>query len=205
MSRHRPRCPSAEAGFHLLDSLMVLGVVGLLLTLGLPVVGAWSSDLRVGLAATEIAGALGNARSQAIRHSTRVAVKFHVATDGSVTYALYRDGDDDGVRTADIAVGVDPPLQPPRPLAAFDGRIHFGFPPGRPPRDPGDPRRRLGRRDDPIRFNRSDLASFDPLGTATPGTVYVTDGVRNLAAVRLRPGTGKVSVLRYDVEADGWR
>lgn len=200
----RRRHSSREDGFHLLDSLMVLAIAGLVLALGLPTLGNWSTRLRVDLAAREIAGAFHQARGLAIRHSVRVAVKFHVADDGSATYAIYRDGDGDGVRNADLAVGVDPLLQPPRPLTAFDGRVKFGFPPGRPPRDPGG-RGRLGRLQDPIRFNRSDLASFDPLGTATPGTVYLTDGRRHLAAVRVRPGTAKISVLRYDAEAEEWR
>ena len=84
-------------------------------------------------------------------------------------------------------------------------QVGFGFPPGPPPRDPGDPGRRLRGTDDPIRFNRSDLASFNPVGTATPGTIYLTDHYFHLAAVRVYPLSGKVTVLTYDAETELWR
>ncbi|MCB1009629.1 MAG: hypothetical protein KDB94_12155, partial [Acidobacteria bacterium] len=81
----------------------------------------------------------------------------------------------------------------------------FGFPAGRAPRDPGSPGRRLDRLDDPIRFNRSDIASFSPLAGATPGTVYLTDGERRLVAVRVTGRTGRVRILAYDVATETWR
>ena len=62
----------------------------------------------------------------------------------------------------------------------------------------------MDRLDDPIRFNQSDLASFDPLGTATPGSLYLTDGQSRLTAVRVTSRTGRVRVLRYDSRARAW-
>ena len=121
--------------------------------------------------------------------------------DGGVEWSLYRDGDGDGVLSQDIESGVDPRVGPARQLAHLGRQVRFGFPPGPPPRDPGDPRRRLDRLDDPIRFNRSDLASFDPLGGATPGSIYLTDGRHQLAAVRVLGVTGRVRVLVYDAGA----
>ena len=63
----------------------------------------------------------------------------------------------------------------------------------------------MDRLDDPIRFNRSDIASFGPLGGSTPGSLYVTDSIRHLAAVRVFGRTGKVKVLRWDAVEDRWR
>ena len=120
-------------------------------------------------------------------------------------WALYRDGDGDGVRSDDITAGTDPRVTPLRRLAHLGAGVRLGFPPDVVPRDPGDPRRRLDRLDDPIRFNRSDIASFDPLGTATPGTLYLTDGRRELLAVRVTSRTGRVRVLRYDAGAERWQ
>lgn len=62
----------------------------------------------------------------------------------------------------------------------------------------------MDRLDDPIRFNQSDLASFGPLGTATPGTLYLTDRRSRLTAVRVTSRTGRVRVLRYDPGARTW-
>ncbi len=134
-----------------------------------------------------------------------MGVKFRPQPRRGVTFTLYRDGDGDGVRTADIRTGVDPALQPPRRLTHLGGGVRFGFPPGPAPRDPGDPARRLDRLVDPIRFNRSDIASFSPLGASTPGSLYLTDGRWHLSVVRLFGRTGKVKVLRYDRRAETWR
>jgi hypothetical protein len=82
--------------------------------------------------------------------------------------------------------------------------VRFGFPPGAAPRDPGDPSRRLGNLRDPIRFNRSDIASFGPLGGSTPGSLYLTDSKYRLAVVRLFGRTGKVRILRYDPATEKW-
>jgi hypothetical protein len=121
-----------------------------------------------------------------------------------VRWSLYADGDGDGVLNADLSDGTDPRLTLPRPLTYFGRRIRFGFPEGAKPSDPSNPRRRLEGLGDPIRFNRSDLASFGALGTGTPGSLYLTDG-RRLVVVRVLSRTGRVRVLAWDRETDTWR
>ncbi len=194
-----------QVGFSLVEMMVYLAMVLLIAAIGLPSVWEWGSGLRVELAAGEMTAVLHRARIYSAQRNAKVAVKFETQPDGVVTHALYRDGDGDGVRNADIAAGIDPEVRPPRRLAHLGQRVHFGFPAGEPPRDPGDPKRRLGRLDDPIRFNRSDLASFNPRGTATPGTIYLTDGRRHLAAVRVNNRSGKIAVLIYDPDTEIWR
>ncbi len=196
---------TSEVGFSVLEILVVLAVALTLAAIGLPAVFESTGALRVEMAAGEMTGVLHRARLFSAQRNAKVAVKFRVESSGVVTHALYRDGDGDGVRNADIVTGVDPEVRPPRRLAHLGRRIRFGFPPGEAPRDPGDPRRRLDRLDDPIRFNRSDLASFNPRGTATPGTIYLTDGRRHLSAVRVNNRSGKISVLHYDPDDEVWR
>ena len=130
------------------------------------------------------------ARSWAVVHDANVAVKFRTAADGTVTFTLYRDGNGNGVLTADINAGKDPQVEPPRRLSNFGRGVGFGFPPGPPPADPGSPGHSLTP-GDPIRFNASDLASFSPLGTSTPGSLYLTDSRNRLVAVRLDNRAGK--------------
>ena len=195
---------SSQRGFQLLELVVVMAVMAVCAFMVAPPLLSISARLRVDLAAHELAAALHEARSLALRHSANVAVKFFPG-EGRVQYACYRDGDGDGVRNADLATGVDPQITPLRLVAHWQGRLGFGFPPGRPPRDPGDASRRLSRLTDPVRFNDSDLASFGPLGTSTPGSLYVTDGRRELAVVRLLGLTGKVRVMRWDADADAWK
>ena len=94
-------------------------------------------------------------------------------------------------------------MTPPKPLQFFGRAVKFGFPPGPPPTEVGS-RRPMDRLDDPIRFNDSDLASFGPIGTSTPGSLYLTDG-EHLLVVRVLNRTGKVGVLAYDAAARVWR
>ena len=191
-------------GFHLLEA--IVGAAILMITAGIlvPPLLRLADGRRVRLAASELTAVLNEARSSAIRYNCRVGVKFRIE-DEEVHWTLHRDADGDGVLNRDIDSGVDPPLGLPRTLTHLGRHIRFGFPPGPPPRDPGDPHRRLRRLDDPIRFNRSDIASFGPLGGSTPGSLYVTDSISHLAVVRVFGRTGKVRVLRWDAVEDRWR
>jgi prepilin-type N-terminal cleavage/methylation domain-containing protein len=195
---------SSQRGFQLIELVVVLAMISIAAFIVVPPLMSSSARLRVDLAAHELMAALYEARSLALLQSSNVGVKFY-PTPGRVTYACYRDGDGDGVRTADINSGIDPQVSPTRTMVHLGGRVGFGFPPGRPPRDPGDPRRRLNRLDDPIRFNDSDIASYSPLGKSTPGSLYVSDGVSVLAVVRVLGLTGKVRVMRWDAAADQWK
>ncbi len=192
-------------GFQLVELMLVLAALGVVVALATPDLLRVSANLRTRLAAEEVAGALRRSKSLAVRENRYVAVKFRTGGDGRVSFTLYRDGDGDGVRNRDIDSGVDPPVGPSHPLRHLGRHVRFGFPPGPAPRDPGDPRRRLGRLQDPIRFQRSDLASFGPLGGSTPGSVYLTDGQRSLAAVRVLGRTGRVRILLYDRATERWR
>jgi Tfp pilus assembly protein FimT len=195
---------SSSRAFSLVELLIVLALLLAVCLLVVPPLLGLAGALRVDLAAHELSGLLRQARSLAIRHSAYVAIRFY-PQEGCVEYALFRDGDGDGVRNGDIGDGVDPQLTPRRALRHLRGAVGFGFPPGRMPRDPGDPRRRLDRREDPIRFNSSELASFGPLGTATTGSLYLTDGRRHLTVVRVHNRAGRVRLLRWDARADAWR
>jgi type II secretory pathway pseudopilin PulG len=195
---------SHTKGFQLAELTVSLAVLTLLVLLGAPSLVQASGDMRLRLAAGELAGVLHLARASAVRLDANVAVKFRTAQDGTVTFTLYRDGDGDGVLNRDIDSGVDRPLGPPRRLDNLGRGVGFGFPPGPPPADPGSPGHLLAP-GDPIRFNSSDLASFSSLGTSTPGSLYLTDGVKRLLAVRVANRAGKVRILAWLPERRIWR
>jgi len=196
---------TSEQGFQLAELVVSLAVLAVLLMLTLPALTHFSAGLRLRLAAAELEASLRSARSSAIRLGTEVAVKFRLRADGTYTWAIYRDGNGNGVLNRDITAGTDPLISPPRVLEELGKQMRFGFPPGLTARDPSDPSKRLRFADDPIRFNESDLASFGPLGTSTPGSLYVTDGQSRLMAVRVFGRTGKVKVIAYDFDAEVWK
>lgn len=195
---------SSKSGFSLIELLIVATLLALMAVLVIPRIMISYSAFRVRLAADEVASTLRLSRMMAVRYNANVALKFRPQADGRVTYTLYRDGDGDGVRNDDLDAGVDPVMSPERELKMLGRGVGFGFPPDIRPRDPGNPRRFMDRLDDPIRFNRSDLASFSSTGTSTPGSLYLTDGRRALVAIRLFGATGKVKLLTYDPELEAW-
>ena len=199
-----PATPEVAAGHTLLELLIVLGVLSLVACLTVPPLMALSARLRVEFAAHEVLSVLYQARATAIRHSARCGVKFWVDDQERVSYGIYRDGDGDGVLTEDIRAGVDPLIGPVKPLSHLGRRIGFGFPPLPDLRTPGVSRP-LDRLDDPIRFNRSDIASFTPFGGATPGTVYLTDHRNHLAAVRVSNRAGRLMLAIRDPRTGRWR
>ena len=198
-----PQRLPARKGFTLIELVVVLAVLGSLLTLSVPPLLRSSDDLRLHMAAGEIVGVFRSSRSFAQRYSANVAVKFDTGKNGAVTFALYRDGNGNGVLNKDIASGKDRLVMPPQTLKLLGRDVGFGFPAGPPPRDPSTGKK-MDRLDDPIRFNDSDLASFSPLGTATPGTVYLCNGAGHLVAVRVYDRTGKVAILSYDAKTQKW-
>ncbi|HJX29388.1 MAG TPA: GspH/FimT family pseudopilin, partial [Thermoanaerobaculia bacterium] len=75
-------------GFTVLEMIAVLAVIALVASLGVPPVLDFGGDVRLRLAAQEVAGTLRLARSEAIRRGVNVAVKFPPAADGRTTYRL---------------------------------------------------------------------------------------------------------------------
>ena len=190
-------------GYTLMELIVLLSLLGFVLSLSVPSLWRLSARLRLELACAEVVSTLRLTQSHAVRWADNVGLKFHLR-GGRVLWAVYRDGDGDGVRSNDIQRGIDPAITPLRNTRHLGSTAWFGFPRGLRPRDPSDPGRHLDRLDDPIRFNRSDLAVFSELGTATPGTLYLTNG-SHLAAVRVSNRSGRVRVLFYDHRREVWR
>lgn len=191
-----------ERGFQLVEALVVLAVAGLVLGLGVPALLRISRRVRIRMAANEVASSLELARMYAAAHSANVAVHFEHERD-KYTFTLFCDGDGDGVLNQDIQNGRDRQVGARRNLDHMGARIRFGIPTYLAPTDPSNPYRKLDRLQDPIRFNRSDLASFSGRGTATPGSVYLTDGM-NLTVVRVLNRTGRIRILEYDPADRRW-
>jgi hypothetical protein len=136
------------------------------------------------------------ARMHAVGRSARVGLRFDPR--GSQGFAEYVDGNGNGVRTADIAAGVDP-LRVPHQLLhhAFTG-VSFRLPAGLPDVDGA-----IGTVEDGVRVGTSRILTLGPDGTATPGTLYVR-GRRAQYAVRVLGATGRTRVLRFDPGRGQW-
>lgn len=191
--------------FTLLETVVVLGLCGLGTALIWPNLADLAAGTEIRLATSEVAAAFYEARVYSLRQSANVAVAFETGPGGGVAWSLYRDGDGDGVLRQDILAGVDKLVRGGRRLDHFGSRIRFGFPPGRGPTEIGDPTRWITRLDDPLRFGNSNMASFSALGTASPGTAYITNGKDRLMAIRIGNLSGKVTLWEYDRAIQRWR
>jgi len=121
---------------------------------------------------------------------------------GGYRLGVYWDGNGNGVLTRDILSGKDKPSVGSHGWDRGDVRIAILQ--GIPVPDPSAPSKLLTGSDDPIRFNRSNICSFSPLGECTPGSLYLSDGRSRMAVVRVYNRTGRIRVLYFTAGSRRW-
>jgi type II secretion system protein H len=189
-----------QDGFTLLELLTVIAILGMVAATAVP---SWMTLRRraaVRSAAAEIRMVFHATRARAIARSDHAGLRF--TRNGSQwQFAVYDDGDADGVRNDDIAARIDRCVIPPQHLFQQPQLVSIGLLPNE-IRDPdGD---RLRPTDAPIQFGRSAICSFSPMGSSTSGTIYLTDDGGSLYAVRVYGATAKIRLLRYDAALRRW-
>ena len=190
-----------ERGFTAPDLLVGITLAVFLLLLAAPGVLDLRQSVAVYSAAHETTVAFYLARSYAISKNRYVGLKFRRNGD-RYEWALYADRNGNGVRSAEIASGVDRYLGVSLPWSRNDvvPSIMTGI---RVPDPSGSGY--LDRIDDPIRFNSSDICSFSPIGESTPGSVYLWDGHDRMGVVRVFGRTAKMRTLFYRRGERGWK
>jgi prepilin-type N-terminal cleavage/methylation domain-containing protein len=180
-----------DKGHTLIELLIVIFLVTVLATIALPQLKAYTVEAHILGAGRIFKGEFLKARSIAIRSGCQTAIRFEQDATGRQVYSLYRDGNHNGVTARDIEQKVDALISGPIPLTGGAPSVRVGILPGipAPPPDHGtlDPV-------DPIRFGRSNMVSFSPLGTASPGTFYLA-GYGIQGAVRVTPGSARVRLM----------
>ena len=154
----------------------------ILAAMAVPQLMAGVDRSRTYAAARFLASRMALARAQAVTRGATVGCQF-TGEGASVAFILYVDGNDNGVRTRDIATGVDTPIEAPTRLdEAFPG-VTFQLEEGS---------------GDAVQFGVSRILSFSPTGTATSGTAYVRGRDGSQYAVRVLGATARTRVLHYD-------
>lgn len=187
-------------GMSLIEVMVGCGLLSVLLGMALPIALTTRDDWSVRAAARYVASQAMLARSEAVRRGAAVGLRFELTTDG-YRFGSYVDGDGDGIRTTDIAEGVDAELRPAERLADHFPSVAFALEPGLPPVDSGRP---AGAAFDPIRLGASDILTYTPFGTSTSGSLYLKGRTGQQYAVRTLGTTGRLRVLRFDTEAGVW-
>jgi prepilin-type N-terminal cleavage/methylation domain-containing protein len=180
----------SERGHTLVELVVVIAILVIFGTLSAPHLRAFSAESHLMGAGQVFRGEFRKARSIATMRGVNTAIRFESESDGW-HLATYVDGNRNGVRSADIAAGIDKRLGPRRQLTTGSGDVRVAINPGTPkmPPDSGtlDPR-------DPIQFGTSNMVSFTPLGGATPGTFYLASPYAQ-AGVRVNPTTARVRLM----------
>jgi hypothetical protein len=169
-----------DKGMSLLELTTVCGIIGILAATALPSFRAHGATARIAGATHVFASEFRKAHSMAVRRGVYTAIRFERNEDGA-DFSVYVDGNRNGVRSADIASGEDERIAGPFPLHGGEHGVRVAILPGLPALPPA---RGELEGDDPIRFGRSEILSFSPLGTSTPGTFYIAgDGVQGAVRV----------------------
>ncbi|MGA7989796.1 MAG: GspH/FimT family pseudopilin [Thermoanaerobaculia bacterium] len=192
---------ASERGVSLAETAAVLCILGLVFAMSIPALSEILAEESLGTAAREVAAILTAARARAVFQGAEVGVKW-VANAGDLVLSVFQDGNGDGVTTADIKKGVDRLVAGPYWLGSRYPGVTFSFVPGMNGADPGDAP--IGDLADPVRFGKSNICSFSPVGHASPGTVYLSNRKTRQAAVRVSPATAKIQIWTWHGKKLKW-
>ena len=186
---------ASEGGITLVELLFTISVLATVTAIAIPLTSDAVDELRAANAVRYLEGRIMNARMEAVKRSTAVALRFE-PSDPDYVYATYVDGNGNGVRTADIDRGADWRLVAAERLADKFPGVVFGVTDGVPGLDGSDEA-------DGIRIGTARILTMSANGTATSGTLYVKGRGRQFA-VRVLGATGRTRVFRYDTGVRRW-
>jgi hypothetical protein len=195
----RPRRDSRSSGASLVEVIVVVALLTVILTAGLPDLAELWHAASLRAASSQLKGLLFRCRANAIMNGRATAAVFEKLPDGSWRCFVAVDGDGDGIRGRDIDRQVDPVVGEILHFEAGGaglGILQNEFVP-----DPSGHGRLRGDLSDPVRAGRGDKITFTPRGTATPASLYLTDHRSRMRVLRVYGGTGRV-VCR--VWRSGW-
>jgi hypothetical protein len=180
-----------------LEIVFAIAVAATVTATSIAWIGGALDDLRTGMAARYVAAKIGATRLDAVRRSSAVALRFE-PSGRDYRFALYVDGNANGVRSADIRNGVDPVLGPFERLEDRFSGVRFELGAGLPDADGQG-----GTGQDGVRIGSPRILTMSSDGTATSGTLYIR-GRRTQYAVRILGVTGRTRMLQYSTGDRSW-
>lgn len=196
---HFPGFSMCRSGYSLIEVTVALGILLVLAATATPSLLAARDDARARSAADHVSSLLHLARLEAVKRHVNVALRFE-AEGTDFAFALFADGNGNGVRSADIDDGLDEPLRPRERLAQHFTGVRFALEQGVPLIDGDD-----ASTGDGVRVGRSRMVSFSPVGTSTSGTLYLLGRGRRQFAVRVLGPTGRIRSFEYHFVDGTWR
>jgi type II secretory pathway pseudopilin PulG len=196
-----PPLRSSCRGITLPELVVSLALTGMITATALPALSNILKKTSIDAATTDVALVFTLARNRAILSGRDAGVKWYAKAD-DVVLTLYEDGNGNGVMTADIQKGVDRLVAGPYWMKGKYPHITFSFLRDFNWLDPsGNP---IGNLADPIRFGRGDICTFSPDGQASPGSVYLSNGVDKQSVVRVSPASGRIQIFDFEPKKRKW-
>jgi hypothetical protein len=181
---------SSAVGLTFVELLFALAVATTLTAISIPLTADAIDELRTGTAARYVAGRIVALRLDAVRGSAPVGLRFEPSGD-DYQFGPFCDGNGNGVRSADIRLGIDAPVGPSERLRDKFPGVRFALLPGVPDADGQG-----GTGSEGVRIGTARILTMSADGTATSGTLYIR-GRRGQYAVRVLGVTGRTRVLQY--------
>lgn len=187
-------------GFSFIELLFVTALIGTLSAMAIPQMMAGLDQWRTAAAVRYLSSRLYEARIEAAARTTNTGIRF-VRVETSYEYAVFADGNDNGIRAGDIAKGIDREIhRAQRLIDQFPG-VDFGTIPGLPAVDPGG----AAPGDDPIRLGASDMVVFTALGSSSSGSLYIKGRSQAQYVIRVFGDTGKIRILKFHPASGQWK
>lgn len=188
---------AGERGTSYVELMFVIALASVVAVISVPLTANTIDATRAWHATTFVAARFRMARIQAVQQTRSVGLVFDLAGPRWV-FRICVDGNGNGLRRADIASGHDTCPQGPFDLGADFRGAEIAVDPALrgPDGEPGSP--------DPVRFGRSNIASFSSEGSCTAGTLFVRSAKGVQYAVRVGNVSGRTRMLRYDPATRKW-
>ena len=182
-------------GVSLLEVIVVLALLSLFAVMTTANLSATQRRLDFDEFAREIVNALETCRWKALNERRYTGIL--IEHPGTVfQFSFYRDGNKNGIRTAEIQSGMDAcflrPMYLNRALNDMEAAVLDSSVPEIPPKkgwlDPGDP----------VKFGSSNIISFSPDGQSSSGTLYLAcHSQRRMYAIVLYGPTAKLTLWKF--------
>ena len=192
------RTPDHDGGVSLVELLVVLVLLAILAASGVPATRALVDAGQARQAAGFVASRLRIAKQHAVFRTAAEGLVFDWDGD-RWTFRVCRDGNGNGLRRRELSTGPDQCVEGPYALDDLFPRVRVDVDGSL--RGPGGE----AGSDDPVRFGRSDMASFTPAGTATAGSLYLRSAMGVQYAVRVAGLNGRTRILRFDPGTGRWQ
>jgi prepilin-type N-terminal cleavage/methylation domain-containing protein len=191
---------AAAKGFTFVELLFATGLLAVLAAAAAPQLAAGLDEWRTLGAVRYLSSRLYQARMEAAVRNADTAVRF-IRAGSSYEYSIVVDRNRNGVRLSDVQDGVDGVLRAGERLADRFAGVNFGALPGLPAVDPSG----TAPGADPIRLGSSDMVTFTPLGSSSPGSLYVRGRGNVQYVLRVFAETGKIRILKFYPGSRQWR